>query len=136
MGKEEYFDKLVHIDLNWENCKENLIEIKAKMGKMKTNEIEVGELVARFFYMFGYVIPDGDWTISIKEGRLIPQRFGLLGYSMQDPFVEFHDMCRHLKKESKEYEELVYEFKRGFECIRDGKISVLTEEFKGCNRET
>jgi len=122
----------VHIDLNWED---NILQIKEKMLKMKKNNMEVGELVLKFFYTFGYIIPESNETISIKEARLIPQGSGLLGYSMQDPFIEFNDMCRHLRKDSRQYLELLSEFRRAFECIKDGKIKVLTEEFKGFERE-
>ena len=127
-GKDQYYSSEFVLDLNYE---ENYIDIKEKMLKQEQNKMTVGELVTRFFYAFAFDIPNSGKSISIKYGKLIQQRFPIYGYSVADPFTDDYELCRTLKRTSKEFIVVQEEFQRAFKCIQENKIKDLLTKFKG-----
>ena len=125
----EFYD--IKVDLNYMN---DVSDVKALRDKFEENELNVGELVTRFFYTFAYDIPQLKKRISIKKGRLEdPPRNAQYvdGYSVADPFIEEFDTCRNLNRSKGEgFKKVCKEFRRAYKCILDGKIQELCKEDK------
>ena len=125
----EFYD--INVDLNYLN---DVSDVKALKDQYKENELNVGELITRFFYMFAYDIPQLKKRISIKKGKLEdPPRNArhVDGYSVADPFIDEFDTCRNLNRSNGEgFKKVCKEFRRAYKCILDEKIPELCKEDK------
>jgi len=126
VSKEVYEIK---IDLNYAK---DVSVVKELKDRLEENEMNVGELVTRFFYMFAYDIPLLKKRISIKKGKLVDPPRNVDGYSVGDPFIDEFDTCRNLNRSSNEgFKVVCQEFRRAYDLILTGKIPELCKEYKG-----
>lgn len=93
------------------------------------SQVNLEELVTRFFYMYGYEVPKMNKTFSIKRGYPVDSGKRVTGYSLEDPFNPQYDLCKNLNDDRcLSFKAVKSEFERAFSLISEGKIQHLCQE--------